>query len=340
MVVMGADGEADWNDECPARPTLRVLSYGGGTQSAALALMSASGELPRLDAVIFADTCGELPETYDYAEYVRGHLDREGIPFIRVSAGSLETALLSPVGTSSNPTPPAHVVNPDGSKGKVVHYRCSYDFKRRIITREVKRLCGGRGAWKRAKVEQWLGFSADEIGRCKPASECRCGHPRLRPPRLRDRRSQPSGGHQPDCDRCACAAFDPWQVNVWPLIDLGYRRADTIAWFTKHGHPVPCRSACWFCPNSRNQRWAALKAEHPDLWERACALDEHIRHGAAFNARGSAPFAGQMFLHADRVALREADLRTAAQREQDAGQGTLFDEATLALDCQSGVCFT
>lgn len=44
-------------------PDLRVLSYGGGTQSAALALMSAAGELPKLDAVVFADTHGELPET-------------------------------------------------------------------------------------------------------------------------------------------------------------------------------------------------------------------------------------------------------------------------------------
>ncbi len=123
--------------------------------------------MPRLDAVVFADTEGELPETYAYAEYVRGHLDRAGIPFIRVSAGSLEAALLSPVRTTSNPTPPAHVLNPDGSAGKVLGYRCSYDFKRRVVTREVKRLAnergGRRGAWKRMLVEQWLGFSVDEI---------------------------------------------------------------------------------------------------------------------------------------------------------------------------------
>lgn len=39
-----------------AAARLRVLSYGGGTQSAALALMSAAGDLPKLDAVVFADT--------------------------------------------------------------------------------------------------------------------------------------------------------------------------------------------------------------------------------------------------------------------------------------------
>lgn len=46
-------------------PSLRVLSYGGGTQSAALALMAAAGDLPKLDAVVFADTQGELPEMHD-----------------------------------------------------------------------------------------------------------------------------------------------------------------------------------------------------------------------------------------------------------------------------------
>lgn len=316
---------------------LTVLSYGGGTQSAALALMSAAGNLPRVDAVVFADTHGELPETYEFAEYVAERLALVGIPFLRVSAGSLEAALLSPVPTSGNPTPPAHVLNADGSRGRINGYRCSYDFKRRLITREVKRLCGGRGDWKRSQVTQWLGFSVDEIGRCKQPTECRCGHPRIRQPREDGGRP---GGHQPVCDRCGCQSFDPWQTNAFPLIDLGFRRSDTIAWFPANGHPTPPRSACWFCPNSGNARWVALRQDHPDLWERACALDEHIREGGSFNARGGAPFAGRMFLHAGRVPLREADLRSAAQRQIDSGQGVLFDEATLALDCHDGTCFT
>lgn len=317
--------------------TLRVLSYGGGTQSAALALMSAAGDLPKLDAVVFADTQGELPETYEYAEYVSGILDEAGIPFIQITAGNLEEALLSTTPTSHNPTPPAHVLNPSGSKGKIGGYRCSYDYKRRIITREVKRLCGGRGAWKRSDVEQWLGFSVDEVGRCKPADECRCGHKRLRPPA--EKGGDPRG-HRPGCDACGCEKFDPWQTNRWPLIELGYRREDTISWFGDHGHPTPPRSACWFCPNSRNPRWAALKADHPDLWERACHLDETIRNGSGFNARGNVPFAGQMFLHDSLIPLREADLRAAWEREVDAGQGDLFDGAVLGMDCESGVCFT
>ena len=46
----------------PGEPTYRFLSIGMGTQSCALALMSAAGDLPKLDAVIFADTQGEADE--------------------------------------------------------------------------------------------------------------------------------------------------------------------------------------------------------------------------------------------------------------------------------------
>lgn len=309
-------------------PTLRVLSLGGGTQSCALALMSAAGDLPKLDHIVFADTQGELPETYEYIDYLRGVVEAADIPLHVVTAGSLEAALLLDHPINHNPTPPAHVLNPDGSKGRIGAYRCSYDYKRRIIEQKVKALCGGRGAWKRATVEQWIGFSLDETQRMRDADGCRCGHPA----RKHERRH--------DCSRCKCETYDRWQVNRWPLIELQMRRDDTIRWFADNGHPTPPRSACWFCPNSGQDRWSALAIEHPDLFERACVLDETIREGGGFNARGNVPFAGRLFLHKSLIPLRDADLRTATEMIRDSGQGGLFDEDVLAADCTAGACFT
>jgi len=40
------------------------------------------------------------------------------------------------------------------------------------------------------------------------------------------------------------------------------------------------------------------------------------------------------------IPLREVDLRSDAERQIDAGPGTLFDEAALAVDCIGGNCFT
>lgn len=317
---------------------LRILSLGGGTQSCALALMSARGDLPRLDHVVFADTQGELPETYEYLDFLKWELEVAKIPLHIVTAGSLYEALMQPGPTSNNPTPPAHVLNPDGTKGRIGQYRCSYDFKRRIISRQVKALCGGRGAWKRSNVEQWIGFSLDETGRMKPADECRCGHKRVS--RGRKSREYVRVHTSEGCTKCACTAYDPWQVNRWPLIEMEMKRGDTIRWFTEHGYPVPPRSACWFCPNSGNERWQSLKGEHPDLFEEACVLDETIRGGGGFNARGNVPFAGQLFLHRTLTPLREADLRTQREVERDSGVLTLFDDVELGSDCEAGVCFT
>lgn len=308
--------------------SLRILSLGGGTQSCALALMSAAGELPKLDHIIFADTQGELPETYAYIDYMRPILAAAGIPLHVVTAGSLEAALLTTEPTSSNPTPPAHVINPDGTKGRIGAYRCSFDYKRRIIERKVKQLCGGRGAWKLADVEQWIGFSSDEQGRMKDANGCRCGHKRNTHPE----------GHA--CDKCKCTGYSTWQTNRWPLVEMRMRRDDTIRWFGANGHPVPPRSACWFCPNSGNDRWQSLKVNKPDLFARAVHIDVTIRNGSGFNKRGIQAFRGQLFLHGSCTPLDEADLRTARQIEIDSGQGTFWDDDELAMDCSAGVCFT
>lgn len=315
-----ADGDMDWFRFTTDVP--QFLSYGGGTQSAALALMSAAGVLPKLDAVIFADTQGELPETYEYIEYVRPILERAGIPFVTVTAGSLEHALLAPGPTSANATPPAKVINPDGSRGRINAYRCSFDYTRRLVTREVKHRCGDRGAWKRSVVNQWMGFSTTEIGRCKQTSECRCSHG------LAD--------HNGKCGKCACESFDRWQINVFPLIAMGFTRERTIRWFAENGHPTPPRSACWFCPNSSRARWRSLKAEHPDLFERACVIDETIRDGGGFNRRGRLPFRGKLFLHDSYTPLRTADLRDTEQvLDEDFGILPLF-----SFDCMGESCNT
>lgn len=316
---------------------LRVLSLGGGTQSCALALMSAAGDLPKLDAIVFADTQGEVPETYAYLDYLRSVVESADIPLHVVTAGNLEAALLGERMTV-NPTPPAHLRKLDGTKGRIGGYKCSYDFKRRQIERKIKELCGARGSWKHATVEQWIGFSMDEMGRMKQNEDCRCGHKR----NGMDRQGVKVRTHAPACGKCDCQAFDPWMTNRWPLVEMRMKRDDTIRWFGDNGHPTPPRSACWFCPNSGNDRWQSLRSNHPGLFERACVIDDTIRAVSDFKDH-DAPVRrldGTPYLHASLVALRDADTRTAVEVARDAGQHSLFDDDVLAFDCTAGVCFT
>ena len=47
----------------------RVLSWGGGTQSTALAEMSVSGEIEKVDLIVFADTQFERINTYETVDF-------------------------------------------------------------------------------------------------------------------------------------------------------------------------------------------------------------------------------------------------------------------------------
>ena len=53
--------------------TRHVLSFGGGVNSAALMVVLLREGLP-FDEAVFADTGGEVPETYQYLETARQYL--------------------------------------------------------------------------------------------------------------------------------------------------------------------------------------------------------------------------------------------------------------------------
>ncbi|HTZ44871.1 MAG TPA: hypothetical protein VMB79_13495 [Jatrophihabitans sp.] len=299
-----------------------VLSLGGGVQSSTLAEMACDGMLEPLRAIAFADTGGELPETYRHVDYLAGRAAQAGIEFLTVAAGDLRTDLVARHGRGGQPNLPVRIRHADGRLGRLNHYRCSYDYKRRPITRAVKQLCGAPGAWKQARVEQWIGYSTDEASRMKTADQCRCGHNRIR---------RAIGGrpylqiHGPGgCTRCGCATWEPWQVNRWPLIELGMSRDDCRAWLLEHGRPLPPRSSCWFCPNRPARHFVELKQQRPTLFAQAVALDEFLRHG--ING-----LRGEAYLHQSGRPLAEVS---------DARPEPGDDARTAAMDCNAGVCFT
>ena len=67
----------------PSPPTLRLLSLGAGVQSTTLLLMSLCGELPKLDAAIFADTGWEPARVYEHLERITAEAERGGVRISR-----------------------------------------------------------------------------------------------------------------------------------------------------------------------------------------------------------------------------------------------------------------
>ena len=141
------------------RPAARALtwSYGGGTQSIAIALLVARGRLPKPDAIVMADTGREASETWEYhAAHVGPLLASAGLT-VEVAPHELSTVDLYPTTGGTRPLLPAF------SEGGQLPTYCSVEWKRRV----VRRLLRKKGYGPARPVDLWLGISLDETPRLR-----------------------------------------------------------------------------------------------------------------------------------------------------------------------------
>jgi hypothetical protein len=110
-------------------------SYGGGTQSIAIAVLIAQRSLPCPEFAVIADTGHEASETWEYlTKYVQPLLDTVGLK-VEIAPPTLQKRGLKT------------------EKG---------DLKKRVIMRYMRQRCYGPDN----PAEMWIGFSRDEMGRC------------------------------------------------------------------------------------------------------------------------------------------------------------------------------
>ena len=89
-----------------------------------------------------------------------------------------------------------------------------------------------------------------------------------------------------------------WITHSYPLIDRNLSREDCDAYLQRLGIAA-VKSACVFCPYRSNYGWAKIRA-NPSDWKAAIAYDEQLRD--------KRPEGGELFVHPDRVPLREAQV--------------------------------
>ena len=153
VVYMGSDNQL----QHPER-TL-TWSYGGGTQSIAIAVLVAQGKLPTPEVVAIVDTGREASETWEYTDqWVRPLLRTVGVE-IHVVPHSLATVDL--YGGTDNQT----LLIPAFAKDGALTTFCSGKWKADPMGRFLRSL--GYGPSK--PVRTWIGISVDEIGRAKPS---------------------------------------------------------------------------------------------------------------------------------------------------------------------------
>ncbi len=139
----------------------RVISWGCGVQSTTLAVMSALGHLPRVDAVINADTGWERALTYEIRDFYTDWLQQRGIRVESVSAGNVR-----------DQGAVEHIHIPFWtSDGGPLQRQCTRHFKIVPVKRRVRELMGFDKSKpphpKPETVEMWIGFSLDEWTRIK-----------------------------------------------------------------------------------------------------------------------------------------------------------------------------
>ena len=284
---------------------LKILSLGAGVQSSALLLMSARGELPKLDAAIFADTQYEPPAVYRHFDWLKGEAEAAGIPVHVVTEGNLRADAVAfrrqrynvdpSTGRKGYASIPLFVLNDDGSQG-MIRRQCTAEYKiapiERFIRRELLGLKPRQRAPRTVVVDQWFGITWDESQRMKVSPE-------------------------------------PWKRHVYPfcgpygddLLPKFWRRADCVRWLeTNYPDRVVPRSACICCPYRSNEEWRQMKEQDPESWADAVAFDREIR-GAEAEAFGSGKtrLRATPFVHREMIPLGEVDLRN----DVDKGQGLL-----------------
>ena len=139
-----------------------IWSYGGGTQSIAIACLIMAGRLSKPDRIVIADTGYEFKRTWEYTEqYVAPLMAEIGLT-IEIAPHSLATVDL--YGKNGDLLIPAYDATKVDEKGKHVKLPtfCSNEWK----TRVVRRYIGGSSAYP-SGVVMWLGMSIEEIGRMK-----------------------------------------------------------------------------------------------------------------------------------------------------------------------------
>jgi 3'-phosphoadenosine 5'-phosphosulfate sulfotransferase (PAPS reductase)/FAD synthetase len=242
-----------------------VVGYGGGVNSMAMLLgMRDRGIRP--DLVMFADTGGEKPGTYEYLnEILPRWLERSGFPPLTI----------------------VRTVCPE-TGDKTLEENC---LRNETLPSRAFGFSSCAHRWKIEPQEKFMNH-------WPPALEARA---RGEKPTKAIGYDYGEGhrSHRPEDERL---------YYYYPLRDWRWDREACEARILQDSLPLPPKSACYFCPSSKKHEIIALKREHPDLFERAVAMERRAT-ASLKNPLRDVKGLGRHFAWAELVAADEAQQR-------------------------------
>ncbi len=213
---------------------MNIVGYGGGTNSTAMLIGLYRREIP-VDLILFSDTGGEQPHTYDYLPVINDWLKRHGMPEITVVAYTDQNGerLTLEQECLRSATLPSIAYG---------HKRCSLKHKVGPQQKFCNHYPPCREVWDRGeRVRKFIGYDAGEERRRMHAIVYD----------IQDRKYQ----------------------NEYPLIDWGWYREDCIRVIQQEGLPLPGKSSCFFCPSMKRNEIRTLYHNHRELYDRAVSIE-------------------------------------------------------------------
>lgn len=216
-------------------------AYGGGTNSTAMLIgMVERGE--RVDVVLFADTGDEKPNTYEHNERFSRWLVEHGRPPITVVRNRLPQGVI------------------DGSLGQEC-YRlgtmpskafgygsCSIKWKQKPQDDFMSTFAPAVASWALGeRVTKLVGYDADEPHRALKLE--------------------------------AYNNVDKLWFRRCPLIEWDWGRDECIEAISRAGLPLPGKSACFYCPSSKQPEIIELSRAYPRLAARALEIERRALAG-------------------------------------------------------------
>lgn len=251
---------------------MKILSFGAGTQSTALALMSCENALairdhrdpphklvPVYDAVIIVDLGPATSWEKIQLEFVREACKKSGI-FFHVIKKDLYKDLVDNYGRKRTVAIPWWTRMPDGRTGKIGRRACTGDYKIDAVAKYVRWELLGYKKGQRTRPEDikahemHIGFSAEEKKRCN-----------LNPNKL--------------------------FVNRYPLIEMDLSRKDNYQYTLDVWGLDTKASSCLFCPFHQNYFFKYLKENEPDGYQAVLKIDHILRDRKPYY-----PMAAEMFI--------------------------------------------
>lgn len=249
--------------DCPL-----VVAYGIGVNSTAMLIEFAKRSI-RPDLILFADTGGEKPETYRYLPIIQRYLKEIDFPPVVTVRYEPKTA---PYSTLEGQCLHTGTLPSLAYGGK----SCSLKWKRSCADRYVlERFPPDELVKSGKRVVRAIGFDAGEQRRTYAGVVKVIGLDAGEEHRLTwaKPKSDESQG-KPSRE----AFLDAHFFHYWyPLFEWGMDRAACERAIRDAGLPVPMKSSCWFCPASKKREIVWLREHHPELLERALAIEENAK---------------------------------------------------------------